>query len=576
MLWLNARFAGSVPLLSLALLGFHPNFLLFGDSLRGYGLGALLILVTFGAFSRLVARPDWRTAAAATLAALLSVHCLLHNSAMLLGIGTAAAAVGAVRGRWRLTVASLGIGLVAALSLLPYRGPLAAARQWDLLVTQEIGPRQILYRSLDAFSSPHRLTAWIWLVLLVAAAVMVFRGVPGDISRSKTEAESDVRLFHLLTIPAALAAQYGFFTVLSYTPRPWYFLALMALVASALDGVFNLAERSPARRRLRLAIPVLLGIVALPYTAREATVRMTNVDLVARRLTSEARLRDLVLVDKWFYGVSFNRYYRGPAAWMTLPDLADRRFHRYDLVKAQMAARDPLRRVLGAVERTLQSGHAVWWISGCEATRTEPLPLRLPPAPHAASGWSDSPYYRVWTWQAESFLQRHARLWTAIPVGLRQPVSRYECLTIRRFQQWQDPQEETGSHDPRLQEIVSIMGPYGGADPRAGSFRLLTAGPAGDARQGRSAAGSAASSVDNSAPSSSPAGDAHQDYSAGSSRRGGGQSGQTFYRGRAGGAAGAYRPLSRQRHRADPDGFDLSDRSHRGAPLAREEQAAQR
>ena len=34
-LWLNARAAGGVPLLSLALLGFHPYFLLFGDSRRG-------------------------------------------------------------------------------------------------------------------------------------------------------------------------------------------------------------------------------------------------------------------------------------------------------------------------------------------------------------------------------------------------------------------------------------------------------------------------------------------------------------------------------------------------------------
>lgn len=426
-LWLNARSAGTVPLVSLALLGFHPSFLLFGDSLRGYGLGILLILLTFGAFSRLVERPGWRTAAAAALPAVLAVHCLLHNSAMLLGIGTAAAVVGAVRGRWRVTAAALGIGLAAALSLLPYRGPLAAARQWDVLVTQEVGPRKILYPFLDAFSSPYRLVAWIWLVLLIVAVVMALRG------RAAAET-SDARLFHLLTIPAALAAQYGFFMVLRYEPRPWYFLPVIALTASALDGLLAQAERAPALRRLRLAIPALLGIVALPGTAQEATVRMTNVDLVARRLESEARPRDLVLVDKWFYGVSFSRYYRGPADWMTLPDLPDRRFHRYDLVKARMAERDPLREVLGAVQRTLRTGHAVWWVSGCGAPPAEPLPLSLPPAPHAASGWMDAPYYRVWTRQVEGFLQRHARLQTALPIVLGEPVSPYECLAIRRFQ----------------------------------------------------------------------------------------------------------------------------------------------
>lgn len=440
-LWLNARSAGSVPLVSLALLGFHPYFLLFGDSLRGYGLGIFLILLTLGAFSRLVARPGWRTAAAAALPALLSVHCLLHNSAMLLGISTAAAAVGAVRRRWRVTAASLGIGFVAALSLLPYRGPLAAARQWDVLLAQEIAPRQILYRSLDALASPHRLVAWIWLLLIAAAAVMVIRGgrerTAAGQDAGDAPAAADARLFHLLAIPAAMAAQYGFFTVLRYTPRPWYLLAVFALIASALDALWTLAERSPAWRRVRLAVPVLLGVVALPYTAREATVRMTNVDLVAARLASEARPRDLVLVDKWFYGVSFSRYYRGPAGWMTLPDLQDHRFHRYDLVKAQMTARDPMRGVLGAVQSTLRSGHAVWWVAGCEVPPVDdPLPPSLPPAPRAPSGWADVPYYRVWTRQVENFLHRHARHQTVLPVALSQPVSRYECLTIRRFQQW--------------------------------------------------------------------------------------------------------------------------------------------
>jgi hypothetical protein len=437
-LWLNARAAGSVPLVSLALLGFHPYFLVFGDSLRGYGLGILLILLTFGAFSRLVARPGWRTAAVAALPALLSVHCLLHNSAMLLGIGTAAAAVGAVRGRWRVTAASLGIGFLAAFSLLPYRGPLTAARQWDVLLTQVIAPRKILYRSLDALASPNRLTAWIWLILILAAAVMAVRGsAAAGPDAAEVPAASDARLFHLLMIPAAMAAQYGFFTVLRYMPRPWYFLPVIALTASALDGSLALAQRSPALRPVRLAAAVLLGIVALPATAQEATIRMTNVDLVASRLASEAGPHDLVLVDKWFYGVSFNRYYRGPADWMTVPDLPDHRFHRYDLVKAQMTAPDPVQGVLGAARSTLRSGRAVWWIAGCDAPPVYPLPARLPPAPHAASGWTDVPYYRVWTRQAEDFLHRHARLQTALPIALSQRVSAYECLTVRRFQQWQ-------------------------------------------------------------------------------------------------------------------------------------------
>ncbi len=474
-LWLNARSVGSVPLVSLALLGFHPYFLVFGDSLRGYGLGVLLILLTFGAFSRLVARPGWGTAAVAALLALLSVHCLLHNSAMLLGIGTAAAVVGAVRGRWHVTAASLGIGFLAALSLLPYRGPLTAARQWDILLIQEIGPRKILYRSLDALASPHRLTAWIWLVLIVAAVIMVVRArAAAEPDAAGAPAASDARLFHLFVIPAVLAAQFGFFTVLRYTPRPWYLLPVLALTACALDGPFTLAERSPGLRRFRLAIPVLMVFAALPGTIKEARVRMTNVDLVAGRLASEVRPHDLVLVDKWFYGVSFNRYYRGSAVWMTLPDLPDHRFHRYDLVKVQMTARAPLQRVLGAIRSTLRSGHSVWWITGRDISRVNTFPVRLPPAPHSASGWSDLPYYLAWMRQVEDLLHLHARLHTALPMDPGQPVSHYEHLAIRRFQHWQDE-----SLDEKLRVV-----PAEGPSLQARSLQPGLNGPEGVVRPG--------------------------------------------------------------------------------------------
>ena len=47
MLWLNARILGhSFPLFSLALLGFSPSLIIWGDSMRAYGFGILLILLT--------------------------------------------------------------------------------------------------------------------------------------------------------------------------------------------------------------------------------------------------------------------------------------------------------------------------------------------------------------------------------------------------------------------------------------------------------------------------------------------------------------------------------------------------
>ena len=42
-----------------------------------------------------------------------------------------------------------------------------------------------------------------------------------------------------------------------------------------------------------------------------------NVD--QRDISQMARCADLVVVDPWYYGVSFSRYYTGTARWLTLP-----------------------------------------------------------------------------------------------------------------------------------------------------------------------------------------------------------------------------------------------------------------
>lgn len=418
-LWLNARAARTVPLASVALLGFHPGFLVYGDSIRGYGLGIALILTTLGAYARLVENPDRRTVIAAGLAALLAVHVLLHNSALLLGIGVAAAVTGALRKRWRLAASSLGIGLVAALSLIPYVRPLSAAREWDVLMVEQLSPGQIL-GALASAAAPSRFLPWAWL--LFAAAALVPRGE-----------RSDARRFRMLVIPAALCAQFGLFLALGYLPRIWYCLPLMAVAASALEG---LLPGLPAVRAARVAVAGILAVLLLPAAHTEATLRMTNVDQVAEMLERRAGPRDLIVVNPWFYGVSFHRYYQGPARWMTLPEMEDHRMHRYDLFKARMTSVDPLRDVRFAVRKALRSGRRVWLVGVYDPPPEGQKPPVLAPAPGGPWGWRDGPYAISWSRQLGHYLSGNAFGEEMVhdPAGSR--VSGFENVPVRVFQGW--------------------------------------------------------------------------------------------------------------------------------------------
>lgn len=416
-LWWSVRTAGgTVPLLALALVAVNPSVLLFGDSLRGYGLGTLAIVAAFGAFARLAGRPDRRGIALAAATAILAVQFLFFNAALLLALGLAAIAVGIVRRRPRVVLAVLAIGAASALSLLLWIEPVLATRSWSGLLKVSTGTRGIFAEMARTASAPVGALQWVWLLLLALALV------PLRAAENAGDERKDARLFALLALPGLVLAQWIFLEALEYLPRPWYFLAMLAAAAAALD--VRLAGSLPGRAsRLGAAVLAVLAL-ALPVTAL-ARVRMTNVDLVAARIAADAAPGDLVVLTPWYMGISYLRYARGSTPWMTLPDLPDHRIHRFDLLKDRMAEPDPIAGVLGAVERTLRSGHRVW-VAG---------ELDLPPG--AALSALDP--QRVWSQRFGAFLRDHAGQAGQVPVPWNGPVNGYERLELLAFNGWRTP-----------------------------------------------------------------------------------------------------------------------------------------
>jgi hypothetical protein len=187
-------------------------------------------------------------------------------------------------------------------------------------------------------------------------------------------------------------------------------------------------------RLARLAAAAVFTALLLPAAWQEANLRMTNVDRIAQHLGHHARRRDLILVNPWFYGVSFHRYYQGKARWMTIPRLADHRMHRYDLFKARMVSDEPIGDVLGAVSRTLRSGHRVWIVGAYDVPPAGQPPIVLEPAPGSPWGWADAPYTASWSYQLGAFLQGQATRQWQIHVPAGGDVNAFEDLDVYAFQ----------------------------------------------------------------------------------------------------------------------------------------------
>lgn len=469
-LWVNARAFGiRWPVLSLALIGLNPMLIRYGDSTRAYGLGMLLILLTFRSFWRLVEKPshpDARRLLVATALALLSVQCLYYNSVLLLAIIAGTVAVALRKRAWRTVGIVIGIGILAAASLLPYVPMMRRMREWTFMVSYPADFAWLWKRTCEVIGSPDPLGVWLWAGLFVAGlgvaghflALHVWRGLaqPGILEKTGPKSSlqnpelpsciPDSVLFAAVALFLGVIGYAAFLRILHYYTQPWYYITLIAFSACALDVVFGawpIAERYrsfPVTLRIgRLAAAfALLCFTVLPDW-EEMTVRHTNVDLLSARLQPLAASGDVILVPRWECAIPLVRYYRGPAEIISLPPIDEHRFHRYDLVLRQMMAVDPLHPVLTRLEEVLQSGHRVFIAGTLPVPPAGSAAPNLPPAYRDADGsWHGGAYDRVWQLQAGQLMGFHAVHvgHIAVPVPGKAHVQGFENLDLLVAEGW--------------------------------------------------------------------------------------------------------------------------------------------
>src|SRR3989454_334524 len=371
-----------------------------------------------------------------------------------LGFGVAAAVVGGVAGfavaavaRERsAALAVIVTGVMAAASLLPYIGVLLTSRSWRPLNQSEFGAHALLVRSNEMVTEG----SWPLVALWAAAAVLVSYGVVRTVRRSSRgdPTSGPHVLYAALVIVAATSLHLGFLKLAGRVPQAWQFVPLIAVVALAIDVVLG-GTRS--LRWARVGVAVLATALAFPVSMDRVGIRQTNVDLIAQYVHTAAQPGDLILVNPWYVGITFNRYYRGPVPWMTLPPMEDLTVHRYDLLKLRMTSAEPLAPLYGAIQGALESRHRVWLVGGLLFPPAGHVPPVLPPAPGLPTGWSDGPYTIGWALQTGYFVQTHAERLAVVRIPVAGPVNHLESVGLLVVEGWRRPELKNGeSKTPAL------------------------------------------------------------------------------------------------------------------------------
>src|SRR5436305_9290824 len=154
------------PLLAVTLAGLNVTMVRTGDSLRGYGLGSALAVLTLAVIWRLSWRPNLAVFSCAVAVAVLSVQTLYQNAFLLFAACCGGFVLCVVERRWRDTLPIFAVGAAAAVSLLPYI-PLIARAHWYAMYKVGYGSLSGWKQLSEATGFPLRIFTWVWVALWI-------------------------------------------------------------------------------------------------------------------------------------------------------------------------------------------------------------------------------------------------------------------------------------------------------------------------------------------------------------------------------------------------------------------------
>lgn len=432
--WLGLRrLTEDIPLLLLAILGLNMEFLINGTSLRGYGLGTVLILLAFVLTIRFLLDQNWLNLAWATVVYVATMHCLFFSGILVAAIITAAITLLLIRRTLKWSAALMVVGAGCALLYIPYLFQFFGSKRGSAVFYPEVEPYWEHFVSAWGENVVALPKIWLGVVALALAGslcrlVFVWR---------KPTRERDLLFLGLLLIPLSITLYYAFFRLLPRKPEGRYFLALICLLVATADVLWANLPRPHWLRLVRIGLvsAAMIGLAAAIWPA--LLPAESNAHLITEAAQKEARPDDLIIVNPWSYGISFSWYYHGTARWMTVPELTDHRVHRYDLILTKLASPSPLTDVEEAIAATLQSGHRVFVVGEVDVPPAGQPPTKLTPAPDPKFGWSEVAYREAWSQEIGWLIEQHVEQPTVL-FGPGQLVRNREYMMLFQLGGWKN------------------------------------------------------------------------------------------------------------------------------------------
>ena len=330
----------------------------------------------------------------------------------------------------------MGIGFLAALSLVPYVSSIFRVREWDVISRIELPASLLLQRITYALCLQRPTIALVWygsvFAVLLIPVLLTMRRKQAGVNRD------DTHVFIFLTGIVALGTLVVFVKSVGYATMPWQYLPFMGLIACLAECSLQRLWANDRGWLMRSAIACLIVLSGIQSIRQQAHLRRTNLDIITNELVEHARSDDLIVVSPFYLTVGFAYHGKKIAAnWTSLPPIPVSEASRpFPHMKAAMASVNPIAPVLEMVTATLKKGRRVWLVGNFNFLPAGKIPPLLLAAPDPVYGWNFGPYAESWSMQIGFLLQSHAAAAKNIPVSSGIAVNPLENLDLILVSGW--------------------------------------------------------------------------------------------------------------------------------------------
>lgn len=424
-----------LPFFSLALFLFSAPVVVWGDSLRAYGLGSALVILFASQVKKIVTETNQGFPLKSVFLGVVSAWTLYGNLFLITGLCMAGIITCFWAQEWKKIRDLLLIGVLSCASLL-----LNLPIIFQMIKIKDLVDHHVdIYTAASVFfefiSGGGGVQMYAWIVsTLIFLAVCLVRIIQ---KRHHRESEAQSAAFSFSAFFLCSGLHLFYVLQVGQVPQVWYFIPLGGLMVYFFDSSLRMTECP------RVAWPtiflILFSVLGLNLASDSVILRksMTNLDLVTETISKSSSSGDIFLVADPFQASTVLRYAPEGTDVQVWPSSTRDQMKaqgKIPLLTRMKEGDQAIEHLLNHIENRLRLGGTLWFFGQPAVLNPQAEPPSTLAIPHTPNSWKPGPFLFCWNAQTTAFLLRNTQIQERSHIFDVSSVSHLESIdTVFRF-----------------------------------------------------------------------------------------------------------------------------------------------